>query len=48
MQVLVVFLILAVVAGQFTHSFDWRTYALVAFASMLLTGAYYFSTGLWS
>ena len=48
MQLLVVFLVLAAVAGQFTRSFDWRTYTLVACAATLLTGAYYFSSGLWS
>jgi hypothetical protein len=48
MQLLIAFLVVAAVAGQFTRSFTWRTYTLVAGASLLLSGAFYFSTGLWS
>jgi len=48
MELLIAFLLVAAVAGQFTRAFTWRTYTLVAAASMLLTGLFYFSTGLWS
>ncbi|MHB8376613.1 MAG: hypothetical protein ACYDEB_06610 [Dehalococcoidia bacterium] len=47
MQLLVVFLLVAAVAGQFSRSFDWRTYVLLGGAATALTVVYYFSSGLW-
>ncbi len=47
MKLLIAFLILAAVGGQFSRSFDWRLYAVIGAFATLATAAYYFNSGLW-
>ena len=47
MTVLVAFLLISAVGGQFIRSHDWRMYLLIAAAAALLGLAYYRDFGLW-
>lgn len=47
MALMVAFLLMCAVGGQFVRSFDWRMYILLLVAAAFLGLVYYFDRGVW-
>ena len=47
MRLLIEFLLLAAVAGQFTRSLDWRGYAMTTAAGLAVALMFYYGSANW-
>jgi hypothetical protein len=47
MELLLVFMLIGVVWGMFSHSVDWRHYAVLAAGAAVLAFLYQVSVGAW-
>jgi hypothetical protein len=47
MQLLLAFLLIAVISGFVSRTLDWRGYATLLFGALLVTGVYMAVSGAW-
>lgn len=47
MKLLLGFMVVVMVLGLSTRTFDWRGYMALLVGAVVLTGAYYLNTGTW-